>query len=120
MERNIEMKFELSLSFSRLSIELFPVGDDLSVIVSGGSRPHIGCTVLAVPRPSLTGSGKLSCTSSVINVTGHKDEILCRRIAEKIACKYNCITVCSGGFHQDHLTSEEITELLTALETLNF
>ena len=59
------------------------LGEDYHILLSGGERSHIGCTVLAVPRPSLDGSGKMSSTASVLNVMGHKDEEVCRYLAEK-------------------------------------
>ena len=60
-----DMIFERELSFSRLTVRLERLGGDWAVLLSGGHSPHIGCTVLAVPRPSLTGNGSLSVTSSV-------------------------------------------------------
>ena len=85
-------------------------------LLSGGSRPHIGCTVLAVPRASLSGDGHTSDTSSVLNVTGHKDEAICRYLAEKAAAAYGCVVCCSGGFHVDHITEDQISELMSALD----
>ena len=60
------------------------IGSDILMCIEGGDRPHIGCTVQAISRKSLTGSGENSVTSSVINVTGHKDEFLCRKAAEAV------------------------------------
>ena len=78
------LHLEIPLSFSSLHLQLQFVGEDLSVLVYGGEHAHIGCTVLSIPRPSLTDSQKTSCTSSVLNVTGHKDEIICRYLSEVI------------------------------------
>ena len=112
-----ERHLQAELSFSTLSLDLYPVGEDIAAVLYGGDKPHIGCTVLAVPRPSLTGEG-MSCTSSVLNVTGHKDEILCRLVAETL-CKRHGVTVsCCGGFHQDGITKEEIAEVQNALSAL--
>lgn len=61
------------------------IGEDILLYVKGGEKPHIGCTVIAVPRPSLSGNGQTSATSSVLNLTGHKDESLCRTLAEMVA-----------------------------------
>lgn len=94
------------------------IGEDYCVQVGGGERPHIGCVVLATPRPSLLGDGTLSATSSVLNVVGHKDEEVCRYIAEEIAKKKNAITVCTGGIHMDHIAAEQIQELLNAVREL--
>lgn len=94
------------------------VGDDIHILVKGGERPHIGCTVISVPRPSLKGGGKISCTSSVINVAGHKDEAICRMLAEKIAVRENTVTVCTGGFHVDGMTESQIREVLKTVEEI--
>lgn len=78
-------EISVRLSFTRINIAVDSIGDDLCITVQGG-KSHIGCTVLAIPRESLTGEG-ISCTSSVINVSGHKDEEICRYVAEKAAAR---------------------------------
>lgn len=108
----------LELSFSTISIHVESVGNDLLICVKGGDIPHIGCTVLAIPRPSLRQDGSISCTSSVLNVTGHKDEAICRMIAEKAAKKYHAAVVCTGGFHVDGITKEQIQEVITAVQLI--
>ena len=60
-----------------IEIQETRIGDDIVLILAGGDKPHIGCVVQAVPRPSLTNDGSISVTSSVLNLTGHKDEFLC-------------------------------------------
>ena len=104
----------VKLSFSELKVEIMSVGNDYSIVIQGGDSPHIGCTVLAVPRLSLTGDGSKSCTSSVINLTGHKDEVICRLIAERICCKKCAVTVCTGGFHVDEIKKDQIQEVIDA------
>ena len=84
----------------------------------GGERPHIGCVVQAVPRPSLSGDGTISVTSSVINLTGHKDEFLCRRLAENRCRETGKVVVCTGGVHMDHITGEQIEELLKNIDRM--
>ncbi len=102
---------ELPLCRTYLEGELISVGKDFQLLLSGGDTPHIGCTVLAVPRESLNGSGRMSSTSSVLNITAHKDEELCRYLAERIAAKTGRVTVCSGGIHVDRITEEQIQEI---------
>lgn len=112
---NIEEKIICrKLSFSTLTIEIKLIGNDILILLSGGDKPHIGCAVLAIPRPSLRDKTKISCTSSVLNVTGHKDEKICRYVAETFCKKYNSVTVCTGGFHVDNLTDEQIQEVINA------
>ena len=77
------MKYSKTIAGITIEICEKAIGEDLVLTLSGGEKPHIGCVVQAVPRPSLSGDGTISVTSSVINLTGHKDEFLCRRLAEK-------------------------------------
>lgn len=110
--------YEKELSFSKLSMQIIKVGNDYNIILQGGEKPHIGCTVLAIPRLSLMDDGSISATSSVLNVTGHKDEEICRYVAEKICMKKNAIVVCSGGFHMDNISQERIQEVIKATKEL--
>lgn len=105
----------VKLSFSEFTVTLIPAGRDIQVLILGGESPHIGCSVLAVPRQSLSGSGKTSCTSSVINASGHKDEELVRRIAEKTCMNCGCVVSASGGFHVDNMTPGQIEEVCRAV-----
>ena len=85
MENDNFWKIKKKLTFTDICVEVRRLGDDYHILVNGGERPHIGCTVLALPRPSLDGSGKMSSTASVLNVTGHKDEevILLRKYRQE-------------------------------------
>lgn len=108
----------IELSFTSMEVKAEFVGSDILICISGGEKPHLGSVVQAVPRPSLSGSGESSCTSSVLNLTGHKDEMLCRRLAEKICRHFQAVTVCTGGFHVENISPEEIQEVLDAMEEL--
>lgn len=106
------------LSFSSLEVGVAFLGEDILVAVQGGERPHIGCTVQAVPRESLSGDGSVSVTSSVLNLTGHKDEALCRTLAEQICRSRNTVVVCTGGFHMDGITEAQIGEVTGAVREI--
>lgn len=110
------METEIKLSFAALLISTQRVGEDILITVQGGDRPHIGTVVLAVPRPSLTGDNSVSTTSSVLNVTGHKDEVICRILAEKASKKYGVTAICTGGFHVDNMSPAQIEEVIAALQ----
>lgn len=114
----MEWSMERELSFARLAVDIRQIGADYRIELCGGDRPHIGSVVLSIPRPSLTGSGEVSVTSSVLNVTGHKDEQICRYLAEQIARCQNAIVVCTGGFHVDDITEEQIGEVLAGVEDI--
>ena len=110
--------YEKELSFSKLYMNVLRAGDNYNITILGGDKPHIGSTVIAIPRLSLSGDGSISATSSVVNVTGHKDEEICRLVAEKAAINKNAIVVCSGGFHIYNISKEKIKEVLKATEEL--
>lgn len=103
---------------SYLEVSVATIGEDLLLCLQGGTKPHIGCVVQAVPRASLTGDGSVSTTASVLNLTGHKDEYICRRLAEKVCSKVGVVTVCTGGFHIDGMTKAQIKEIVDASDIL--
>ncbi len=83
---DIEIKYALTL-----------VGKDLLLVVTGG-QAHIGSVVLAQPRPSLA-ADKPAATSNVLNLPGHKDELVLRQLAEEL-CRLSGQTVTAlGGVH---------------------
>lgn len=94
------------------------IGEDLLISVEGGQKPHIGCVIQSIPRPSLTGDGSYSATSSVLNLTGHKDEYLCRILSEQICAACQTTVVCTGGVHIDQITKEEICEIMRIIEDM--
>lgn len=106
------------LSFGELRIQISRVGADYFLLLEGGTKPHIGCAALAVPRKSLTGDGSMSSTASVLNVTGHKDDVLCRLLAERVSAEKGAVAVCCGGFHTDDITLEQIRELTAAADRI--
>lgn len=110
--------YEKELSFSKIKLYVLKLGDDYNITISGGEKPHIGTSVLAIPRPSLTGDESISATSSVMNMVGHKDEQICRYLAEKVCTNKNAIVLCSGGFHVDNISKDGINEVLQTVKEL--
>lgn len=110
-------RYTIKTSFLNLHLEGKEIGDDLLLVVSGG-KAHIGCMVVAIPRPSLRENGGNSCTSSVFNLTGHKDEEVCRKIAEAYCKMTGKLVVCTGGVHVGHMQPSQIQELIS--EVNNF
>lgn len=113
-----DMIYEKELSFSKITVRVTEAGQDVNILITGGEKPHIGCTVLALPRPSLRGDGSISVTSSVMNITGHKDENICRLLAEQTAKKRKSAVCCTGGFHMDRITAAQIEEVMQAVEEI--
>lgn len=111
-----EFERTVPLDFGALHARVTLFADSCQVLVWGG-RAHVGCTVLAQPRPSLTGQGA-SSTASVLNVPGHKDEALCRLLAETLAARTGLVTACSGGFHVDHIRPDQLDRVGRAANEL--
>lgn len=107
----MEWNVTVSAQQGRLTLELSCqwVGKELLLSLTGGPSPHIGCVVMASSRPSLKYPGKLSATSSVLNLPGHQDEVLCRPLAEGFAEAFDCVVVCTGGVHVDEITADELS-----------
>lgn len=101
-----------------LAIAAGRIGEDILLCVEGGERPHVGCIIQSQPRLSLTGSGEMRATSSVLNLPGHKDELLCRDIAERVCAATGRMVICTGGFHLDHIRQEQVEEVLSCARTL--
>ena len=90
------------------------VGEDLLVVLWGGSRPHIGAVGLAEPRPSLKDPQRTSATSSVFTFAGHREDSLAKDLAEELARRLGRRVVVSAGMHWEGLTPEGIAKV-TAL-----
>lgn len=101
---------DFTLPFAKATLTAWRIGEDILVAFAGGTA-HIGCSVLATPRPSRTGDGSTSATASVLNVSGHKDDMLCRHIAERICAATKHTVTCTGGFHIDDITPNQIIEV---------
>lgn len=87
--------------------DIVQMGNDYTLAVYGGDTPHVGCTVMSVARPSLTGEG-IGVTTSVLAGIGHKDDVVAKTFAETIAKIENCTVVCACGIHVDNMKKEQI------------
>lgn len=81
-----------------IDIEITWVGEDLSVLVTGGDKPHIGSISMATPRESLTGIGQ-SATVSTFVYPGHKDDVVGNQFAKALCVKHGCKVVVTCGIH---------------------
>jgi gallate decarboxylase subunit D len=84
------------------------MGPDLVVAVGGGSRPHVGCAVLATARPSTADPSQLSASISVLTVPPHKEEPIARFIAERLAKVTGGSVVVTAGIHEDGLDRDGV------------
>lgn len=111
-----------SLSKQRSGIEVnmtvLHVGRDLMVAIYGGDQAHIGATALAQPRASLEDPDKVSASTSVICVLGHKEELLAHHVAQSLASTLNCVVSVSCGIHIDNAGKEHIRVIQSLVEEL--
>jgi gallate decarboxylase subunit D len=96
----------------RLKCTTVQTGDGVQVYIGGGDRFHIGTVVLCQPRLSLKGDGSISCTASVLNLPGHKDDGIAVPIAEGLCKGLNQVVVVTAGVHIDHAGEAEIGLML--------
>jgi hypothetical protein len=87
-------------------------GEDLTIIISGGEKPHIGTIAVSIPRPSLKDSNKVSASTSVFTLTGHKEDELSKQIAENITKITKKVTVVIVGLHIEKATSKDVECLI--------
>jgi len=87
-------------------------GKELTVVISGGEKPHIGAIAISIPRHSLEDSNKVSASTSVFTLVGHKEDELSKQIAENITKVTEKVTVTIVGLHIDKATAQDIECLI--------
>jgi len=103
--------FKVEISREGFKIHGFvqKLGKDLLISIWGGTQPHIGAVGMATPRPSLKSPKRWSATSSNFTFLNHKEDLLVKKIAEKIASQSHAHVVVTAGLHWDNLRLREIT-----------
>ncbi|MGM9528880.1 MAG: hypothetical protein ACI3XH_02615 [Phascolarctobacterium sp.] len=86
-------------------------GQDIALHIGGGTLPHIGAVAVAEPRPSLRLNGGRSADCSVLCMPGHKDDMLAREAATRLAAVTGTRAVVTVGLHVDKVSIEGITIL---------
>jgi len=107
-------------TYGRVTLEAVPVpmGNDLCLVITGGDRPHLGAVALAQARPSLEDSSKVSASTSVLTVLGHKEDILARNAAQCLAAGLNRTVAVCCGIHVDAISPDELRFVEEAIERL--
>jgi hypothetical protein len=86
---------------ARLEAVCVSAGTDLVVAVGGGERPHVGAVALALSLPSLRDPARLTNSSSLLAVPGHKEEDLARDGALRLSRALGRAVVVTVGIHDD-------------------
>ena len=102
----------------RLRLTALPMGQDLCVTLTGGDRAHLGAVALAHPRPSLAAPGRVGATTSVLALSGHKEDDLARTLASRLAIALE-VTVCVAcGIHVEHIQETELQDVQALADQL--
>ena len=99
----------------RFSVE--KVGMDYNVIISGGTRAHIGSVSMATPAQNLE-TGLDSATVSTFVYLGHKDDHIGHKVAYDMCKKLRANVVVCCGVHFDAISKGEIEHVLATSQSL--
>ena len=88
-----------------------PLNGSMIFCVMGLQHPHVGAVALGMPRPSLKNPNKLSATSSVLTVIGHKEDELVKAFSLRTARKLGLTTLVVAGLHIDKASRQDIKSL---------
>lgn len=88
------------------------LGQDMVVHLYGGTAPHIGAIAIGLCHPNLKDATENSATVSVYTMVGHKDDLLARAAAYRIAKALKKTVVVVAGFHLDNITGEQIEQVV--------
>jgi len=94
------------------------IGKDLQVTITGGDRPHIGAVALSCRHPALKDSNRDDVSTSVLAVAGHKEDLLARNAAQRIAAATGLTTAVCCGIHVEQISKAEILSVTALVEQL--
>lgn len=103
-----------SFGLKRFNIKSIAIVTDEALIVNvlGGEKPHVGAVAISIPRPSLKYPKKLSSSTSVFTLIGHKEDELVKPIAELLVKELKRTTVVIAGVHVKNASEEDIKKLI--------
>jgi hypothetical protein len=96
-----------------LRLQFNKMGADACLILTGGERPHLGAVAVGQVRESLAIPGQYSSSISNITLLGHKEDVLAREIAARVAVAFGANVVVCCGIHTDNIALEDIKEIET-------
>ncbi|MGN1019744.1 MAG: hypothetical protein ACI4O7_05170 [Aristaeellaceae bacterium] len=104
----MRLEHEIRLLGWPIRAEALRLDEGWDVSVAGGSRTHVGAVTLAEPDGSLR----------TLLRTGHRDEAVSERWAERLAQRWGVPVCVRAGIHYDHIGREEIRSILRACDEL--
>jgi gallate decarboxylase subunit D len=101
-----------------VSASLQTIGADMLIAVWGGTQPHIGALAVATPHPDPAIEHQRSSTVLQFSFPGHRDEVIARRVAERVASALKRTVAVSAGFHVPDITPDGIKAVLANTDML--
>ena len=93
---------------SSVTLSAERLGRDIALSIYGGDGPHIGAVAVAVPYRK---GERLSVSTSILCVPGHKEGDLARSVAEDVAKRHEVIVSVTCGIHYEGIAREAIPKL---------
>lgn len=94
------------------------IGNDWNITIYGGDIPHIGAVAVGIPVTLAHDINKLTSSSSLITVPGHKEDEIVNKSAKLLAKQLNATVVVSCGIHIKNITFDEINILNNIIDNL--
>ncbi len=88
--------------------EIISIGNDKVIIVQN-ENGHIGSVVTGEPYIK---DNEVHVTMSTYTRLTHKDDVVARMYVKEAVLKYQCVVTCVCGIHIDHITEEEMNEVM--------
>lgn len=91
----------------RIEAKAYCMGNDLIVLVGGGTHPHAGA--FTVHRAATTAEQNMS-----VCFPGHRDDIVAQKFLSVLSELWDGTVIVIAGIHVDQATQEDIRLLLSA------
>jgi hypothetical protein len=101
-----------------VSATLQLLDQDVLITVWGGTRPHIGALVVSAPHPDHAPEEGRCSTVLQFSFPGHRDNVVARRVAERVASALQRTIVVSAGIHVPDITPAGIDTVLANTDCL--
>ena len=92
----------------KITLKALMIGADIQVLCYGGDKPHIGAVSLAVPYES---NGISHASVSTLTALTHREDLICRQLAESFSKQLRATVAVSCGIHFDLISKELILEI---------
>lgn len=94
-----------------LVVRIQSIGQDRTVLIFGGYRPHVGSVSIAFAE-----NGSVQCQTA--SIPGHKDGIVSEQFAKGLCGASGHSVSVSCGIHYDDLSPKDLSALLEILQDM--